>query len=200
VDEDHFIWLVDSLTERKWNFTSVDQALSVLCITDQFNMQHLHKHIIPYLKAAELGISSSDRIECLKRYIDISPRCRDNGELVNWIFERCESSAELIALAQSCGPTLAPHLPLFLRVLESAHANEKTKTEETMSKLLDENVSLIKKNEKLAEESNAKDFWYCEKEILALINMTLNDEVKKLEKQVTVLGTAIKYEPAIGTD
>ncbi|GMR38622.1 hypothetical protein PMAYCL1PPCAC_08817, partial [Pristionchus mayeri] len=116
VNEEHFSWLVRSITERKWNVTSVDQALSVLTLADRYLMQNVHKRILPYLKTTELDSIAENRIALLKRFLDLATRCSDNGEFVSWIFERCQTTTELSEVAHSCGTTLTPHLEMFFQV------------------------------------------------------------------------------------
>ncbi|GMR52188.1 hypothetical protein PMAYCL1PPCAC_22384, partial [Pristionchus mayeri] len=78
VDHQNFIWLVNSLTERKWKVTSVDQALYALFMSDRFCMKYVKERIVPYLNSAKFDPT----VETLKRYIAIVVRCSGIGEVV----------------------------------------------------------------------------------------------------------------------
>ncbi|GMR38625.1 hypothetical protein PMAYCL1PPCAC_08820, partial [Pristionchus mayeri] len=71
VNEEHFSWVVKSIIERKWNVTSVEQALSVLSIADRFCMQNVHGRILPILMATKLDSNNEIRVAALKKYVDI---------------------------------------------------------------------------------------------------------------------------------
>ncbi|GMS86845.1 hypothetical protein PENTCL1PPCAC_9020, partial [Pristionchus entomophagus] len=135
VDETEFVWLMNSLMERQRNVTSVDLALSALTLADRFCMPYVQKHILPYLKATELDPIAENRVAALKRYIDLAVRCRDNGEFVCWIFERCQTTSELIELAQSCGQSVNPHMATFFRFLAIKQSDEEKKTAEKIERL-----------------------------------------------------------------
>ncbi|GMR38620.1 hypothetical protein PMAYCL1PPCAC_08815, partial [Pristionchus mayeri] len=131
VDARDFTWLVNAFVERKWNFTSTEQALSVFTISDRFCMNNVNKHILSYLKTANHNLP----LNTLKRFASLAARCRDNGEFMTWIFEICQSATGLITIAQSCGSSLPPHMSLFFHFLATKQEDEKSKNEEKIKKL-----------------------------------------------------------------
>ncbi|GMR56963.1 hypothetical protein PMAYCL1PPCAC_27158, partial [Pristionchus mayeri] len=159
VDAKDLTWLINALVERKWNFTSAEQALSVFTISDRFCMNNVNKHILSYLKTANHNLP----LNTLKRFASLAGRCRDKGEFMSWIFEICQSTSGLTAIAQSCGPSFTPHLSLFLQFLAKKQEEENAKNEEKM--------------EKLKRESEAKDLrWSVEKNKLVGDKKILSDQ------------------------
>ncbi|GMS86847.1 hypothetical protein PENTCL1PPCAC_9022 [Pristionchus entomophagus] len=154
IDGKDFIWLINSLMERKRNVTAVDQALAVLTLADRFLMPYVHKYGVSYLKATVLDPIAKNRVVALKRYIDLAVRVNDNGDFVGWIFERCQTTSELIEVAQSCLQSLSPHMATFFRFLsyEDKTANEK------MERLEKEKEALDNANQMLKGEKNALTF------------------------------------------
>ncbi|GMR38349.1 hypothetical protein PMAYCL1PPCAC_08544, partial [Pristionchus mayeri] len=107
-----------------------------------FCMYNVHKRIVPYLKTVELNSNAEIRLADLKNFIDIAARCRDNGEFVHWIFERCQTSSELIEVSQSCGQALNPHMTIFFQFLATKNAEETNEWTKKTDKLTKEKAEL----------------------------------------------------------
>ncbi|GMS98949.1 hypothetical protein PENTCL1PPCAC_21124, partial [Pristionchus entomophagus] len=143
VDGDDFVWFIDSIVKKRWDIESVDHALAALIFADRFCMPDVFKRILPYLKNAELDSVAEKRVATLKRYIDLAARRNDNGDFMSWIFEKCQTMAQLIEVAQSCGDGLNPHMAIFFRFL----ANEEKKATEKIARF-------EKKRDKLKRRKN----------------------------------------------
>ncbi|GMR38776.1 hypothetical protein PMAYCL1PPCAC_08971, partial [Pristionchus mayeri] len=129
--------------ERKWDVTLVDQALSVLSISDRFCMKYVQERVLPYLMAHKFDSDKDLRVAALKKCFDLAARWRDDGEFVCWIFENCRTVAELYEVTQSCGTALSPHhMTTFCENLMMKHSSEIEEKEELIEELLKKNADL----------------------------------------------------------
>ncbi|GMS90659.1 hypothetical protein PENTCL1PPCAC_12834, partial [Pristionchus entomophagus] len=98
VDQDDFLWFINSIHRRNWMFTSVDRALTALTYADRFEMLYLHKNILPYLK------NNSLPAEEIKDTLLLCERFEDNEELIAWVLSQCKNVQAAIELVSECAP------------------------------------------------------------------------------------------------
>lgn len=77
VDEEHFIWLLNSIHSNNWKDLTVVRAIYAIAFIDRFAMLSLHKNIFQYLMRAEISdemrcdvLSVTDKIPNGKHIID----------------------------------------------------------------------------------------------------------------------------------
>ncbi|GMR33426.1 hypothetical protein PMAYCL1PPCAC_03621, partial [Pristionchus mayeri] len=100
VDFNDFRIYLDLVHQRNWNFSSVDQALMVLCYADRFDMLYLHKHILPYLKTNTLPQ------DAIKDTFLLFERFKNNQELIAWVLPQCVNVQAAIDLVSECAPSI----------------------------------------------------------------------------------------------
>ncbi|GMT34208.1 hypothetical protein PFISCL1PPCAC_25505, partial [Pristionchus fissidentatus] len=76
VVQDDFVWFIESIHQRTWNFSSMDRALQALSYADQYNMMYIHRRVVPFLK--KNGLPSNK----IKGIFVISARFNDNEEII----------------------------------------------------------------------------------------------------------------------
>ncbi|GMT34285.1 hypothetical protein PFISCL1PPCAC_25582, partial [Pristionchus fissidentatus] len=101
ISEPEFVVFLQSLHCRRFEFSSVKNALESLVFADQFLMPYISRGVLPYLKKNSLPE------DLMEQALIVADRVPNNEDILFWILHQFPSKSKLLEVSRDLLPTIS---------------------------------------------------------------------------------------------